>query len=96
MAKNIIHGRTGRIIKSRKGLGNLVADYYEGIKRKEEKLNNPTKPVPGIKSVIMDAYKKGGKKAAYKAADMANNRIGAKSYTEVTVDKWIEEYEQVR
>ena len=88
-------GRDGKLKKS--GLEKYIPERLEDIFRrmdKEERLKNPPKPKPGIRSIVLDAYKKGGKEAAYKAAEMANERIGSIAYTTQTVDEWIEEIDK--
>ena len=59
MAKNIIHGKTGKIINGRKNYGNIIVDYYNGLKRREEKANAPVNKVKGIRLIVIEAYQKG-------------------------------------
>ena len=94
MSKNIIHGKTGKVINGRKNYGNIIVDYFEGVKRKEDRINNPIPKQKGVRLIVLEAYEKGGKDAAYEAIKIANNRIGMEAYSKKTVDEWIEEYEQ--
>ena len=88
-------GRDGKFKKS--GLKKYAPERLE--RRfceidKDEKLKNPPKPQLGVRSIVIDAYKKGGKEAAYKAVEIANKRIGRNVYTIKIVDSWIEEIEK--
>lgn len=91
------YGKDGRLKKS--GLEKFLPKRLEDIFRsmdKEERLKNPPNPKLGIRAIVLEAYKKGGKKAAYKAAEMANERIGKVAYTKQIVDEWIEELDKMR
>ena len=96
MSKRNIHGKTGKIINGRQRYGDMLVDYYNGRKRKEERASNPLPRVNGIRLIVLEAYEEGGKTAAYKAIKMANEKIGKPAYSEENADKWIEEYEQTR
>lgn len=97
MSKGVIHGKTGKIINNRKRFGDILADSNLRMQRRRELAINPPKPTPGIRTIVMEAYKKGGIEAAYTAARMANERLKQEVYTEQIVDLWIrEENEKTR
>ena len=96
MSKREINHRNGKVLKNRKQIGESVAKKYAVEEYKKNKHLNPPKKQKGIRLIVIEAYEKGGKSAAYKAIEMANERIGVPAYTEKDADKWIEEYEQTR
>ena len=96
MAKGDINPKTGKARYNRRDFGNKLAEFESREKYREKMVKNQLERTQGIRSIVLDAYIKGGKNAAYNAAKIANKRIGTEAYPNNLVDKWIEEYEQVR
>lgn len=96
MAKSDIHGKTGKVTKNRRSVGEAVALKYDKYEARKNKILNPRPKQKGVRLIVIEAYEKGGKTAACKAIEMANERIGAQAYSEEIANKWIEEYEQTR
>ena len=57
----------------------------------EKKKKPPIPPIPGVRTIVLEAYKKDGVEAAYIAGNIANKRIGKDIYTKKIIDKWIKE-----
>ena len=84
-----------KLVEARKKHLDATLNQITGERNNERKIKNPRKEVVGTRKIILDAYKRTGKRAsAYLAMKMANQRIGKEVYTIAMVDGWIDEYEQ--
>ena len=60
MAKHNIHGKTGKLMYNRRMIGEYRNSCYETKIRKQDKINRQA-IIYGIRTIVLEAYKKGGK-----------------------------------
>ena len=91
MGKSEIIDKRGKLTplyKRRRCLDAAIGQLEKEVRMAQTKKER----MPGVRTITLEAYEKGGRPAALKAIQEANKRIGHEIYTEEGLDSWIAEY----